>query len=207
MVFRLYEGSSEGQLDYEIESVWQTGKRGNTEHFAHFQHVGVGYTWDFPWSPRFLILYDYASGDRDPNDSQDSSFDTLFGARRFDYMPTGNFGPFFRTNLSSPGWRLIVTPVKDWKLQLKHRVWYLANARGAFASNGLRDRTGGSGNFLGHDVELRSQWKINDNLEFEAGYLHWFKGSYFDRLPESAGLPPGGHKDTDYFYVLTKFRL
>ncbi|GJL56427.1 MAG: hypothetical protein NPIRA02_35590 [Nitrospirales bacterium] len=204
---RFYEIPYSRQLDYEVESVWQTGKRGTVDHFAHFQHLALGYSFDLPWSPRFVMYYDYASGDRSPNDSQDSSFDTLFGARRFEYAPTGNFGPFFRTNLSSPGWRLLVVPAQGWKLQLKHRVWYLATSRGAFASNGLRDASGRSGNFLGHDVELRVQWKINDNLEFDAGYLHWFKGSYFDRLPASAGLPPEGNTDTDYLYILTKIRL
>ncbi|GJL64502.1 MAG: hypothetical protein NPIRA04_31560 [Nitrospirales bacterium] len=204
---RLYEDPGKGQPDYEIESIWQAGNRGNTDHFAHFQHIALGYTYDLPWSPRFLIYYDYASGDRSDNDSQDSAFDTLFGARRFEYMPTGNFGPFFRTNISSPGWRLIVIPITGWKLQLKHRVWYLANSRGAFASNGLQDTSGGSGNYLGQDVEFRAQWKINHNLEFDAGYVHWFKGSYFDRLPASAGLPLGGQKDSNFFYILTKFRL
>ena len=54
---------------------------------------------------------------------------------------------------------------------------------------------------------VRAQWRTNDNLEFELGYTHWFKGSYFDRLPDSAGLPPGGNTDSDYFYIQTKFRL
>ena len=204
---RLYRNPSTSQIDYEIESAWQIGKRGNTDHFAHFQHLDFGYTFHIPWSPRLIIFYDYASGDRNASDSQSSAFDTLFGARRFEYMPTGNFGPFFRTNISSPGWRVIVVPANGWKVQIKQRFWYLATSRGAFASNELRDSTGGSGNYLGHDVELQLKWKINSNLEFDAGYDHWFKGSYFDRLPASAGLPSGGNKDTDYFYILTKFRI
>jgi len=76
------------------------------------------------------------------------------------------------------------------------------------STNGvLLDATGGSGNFIGHDVETRVQWKINDNWNFDAGYTHWFKGSYFDRLPASAGLPPGGNVDSDYFYFETTFRI
>lgn len=204
---RLYDDPKTGKIDYEIESVWQTGKKGNIDHFAHFQHIDIGYTLDLPWSPRLLIHYDYASGDRNARDSQNSAFDTLFGARRFDYMPTGNFGPFFRSNFSSPGWRVIAVPCQGCQVQIKHRVWYLATSRGAFGRNGLHDPTGGSGNFLGHDLELRAQWRTNDNLEFELGYTHWFKGSYFDRFPNSAGLPPGGNKDSDYFYIQTKFRL
>ena len=204
---RLYDEPGTGKIDYEIESVWQTGKKGNIDHFAHFQHIDIGYTLNLPWSPRLLVHYDYASGDRNARDSRNSAFDTLFGARRFDYMPTGNFGPFYRSNFSSPGWRVIAVPCRGCEVQLKHRVWYLATSRGAFGRNGLHDPTGGSGNFLGHDLELRAQWRTNVNLEFELGYTHWFKGSYFDRLPDSAGLPSGGNKDSDYFYMQTKFRL
>ncbi len=204
---QLYTLPQIGKIDYEVESAWQTGKRGNTDHFAHFQHINLGYSFNLPWSPQFLIQYDYASGDRNPNDSQSSAFDTLFGARRFEYMATGNFGPFFRSNISSPGWRVILIPIQGWKFQLKQRFWYLATSRGPFADSGLRDATGESGNFLGHDVEVRVQWKLNENVEFDAGYDHWFKGSYFDRLPASAGLPSRGRKDTDYFYILTKVRF
>ncbi len=202
---RLYTLPQRGQIDYEVESAWQTGKRGTTDHFAHFQHINLGYSFNLPWSPRFLIHYDYASGDRHSNDSQSSAFNPLFGARRFEYTATGSFGPFFRSNISSPGWRIILA--QGWKFQVKQRFWYLATSRGAFAGSGLRDATGESGNYLGHDVEVPVQWKVNENVEFDAGYDHWFKSSYFDRLPASAGLPSGGRKDTDYFYILTTFRL
>ncbi len=204
---RFYNNPQIGNIDYEFESAVQTGKLGSTHHFAHFEHINLGYSFNLPWSPRLFIHYDYASGDRNPNDSQSSGFSPLFGARRFEYAATGSFGPFFRTNISSPGWRVTLTPAKGWKFQLKHRFWYLATSRGTFAGSGLRDTTGGSGNYLGHDVEVRVQWRLNDNLEFDAGYDHWFKGSYFDRLPASAGLPAGGSNDTDYFYILTKVRI
>ncbi len=204
---RLFALPQLSKVDYEMESVWQIGKLNDTDHFAHFQHLNLGYSFDFPWTPRFMIHYDYASGDRNPTDSQSSGFDTLFGGRRFEYVPTGNFGPFFRRNISSPGWRIILKPVTGWKVQLKHRFWYLATSRGAMAGSGLQDTTGNSGNYLGHDLEIQVQWKLSQNLEFDAGYDHWFKGSYFDRLPTTAGLPPGGNKDTDYFYISTKFRL
>ncbi len=204
---RLYENPRAGRVDYEAEGTVQSGKKGTKDHFAYFSHLELGYSFDLPWSPRFLIQYDYASGTRDPNGSQDGTFDTLFGARRFELVPTGSYGPFFRSNISSPGFRVIAAPARGWKLQLKFRLWYLAQAADAFAGSGLQDPTGGAGNVLGQDLELRAVWKINDNLEFDGGYDHWFKGSYFDRLPAAAGLPPGGEKDTDYFYVLTKLRF
>lgn len=212
--FRVYKNPIKKQFDYEIETIWQTGKRGLINHFAHFQHVRAGYTFDLPWSPRILLHYNYASGDRDSNDSQDSAFDMLFGARR-EFNAIANFGPFFLNNISSPGWRIIAVPRKGWLVQLKHRVWYLATSRGGFgnqpfvtSTNGvLLDATGGSGNFLGQDIETRVQWTINDNWNFDAGYTHWFKGTYFDRLPAAADLPTGGNIDTDYFYIETTFRI
>jgi hypothetical protein len=204
---RLYKDPTAGEFDYEVETAWQIGTKGATDHFAHFQHADLGYTFQLPWSPRLVAHYDYASGDRKPGDGQNEGFDTLFGARRWEYGPTGTFGPFFRTNLSSPGWRLIVTPAEGWTVQVKHRVWYLAQSKDFFGSSGLRDTTGHAGTSLGHDVEFRAQWAITVNMDVDAGYVHWFKGSYFDRLPVSAGLPAGGNKDTDYFYLQMRVRI
>lgn len=204
---RLSKEPKAGEFDYEIESTWQLGTLGDTNHFAHFQHLDLGYTFQLPWTPRILFHYAYASGDRNPDDGQNESFDSLFGDRSWEYNPTGIFGPFFRTNFSSPGWRVILTPAKGVNFQVKHRVWYLAQSKDAFGSSGLRDETGQAGTSIGQDVEVRLQWAVNNNLDFDVGYTHWFKGSYFDRLPASAGLPAGGNKDTDYFFAAMRVRL
>lgn len=48
-------------------------------------------------------------------------------------------------------------------------------------------------------------------IRFEAGYEHWFKGDYFERLPQTGNinrdLPDGGTKDTDFFYVNSEVRF
>lgn len=204
---RLSKDPQPGEFDYEIESTWQTGTLGATDHFAYFQHLDLGYTIQLPWTPRILFHYAYASGDRNPNDGHNESFDSLFGDRSWEYNPTGIFGPFFRTNFSSPGWRVILTPAKGLSFQVKHRVWYLAQSKDAFGSSGLRDETGQAGRSIGQDVEVRLQWALNKNLDFDVGYTHWFKGSYFDRLPALAGLPAGGNKDTDYFFAAMRVRM
>ena len=98
-------------------------------------------------------------------------------------------------------------PSKSLRVWLKQRFWYLAQSKDAFVGSGLQDETGNSGNYLGHDVELATSWNIHSNLILQAGYEHWFKGSYFDRLPATAGLPPGAEKDTDYFYFSIEVRL
>jgi hypothetical protein len=204
---RLYKNPKPGEPDYEIETAWQTGRRGITDHFAYLQHVELGYTFNRPWTPRLLFQFDYASGDRQPDDNQDEGFDSLFGARRWEYGPTGTWGPFARTNLISPGWRLFLNPTANWTLMVKHRVWYLAQDRDFFGSSGLRDTTGNAGTSLGHDVELQAQWAVTSNLDFDVGYVHWFKGSYFNSPTILAQMPAGGNKDSDYFYAAIRVRI
>ena len=38
-------------------------------------------------------------------------------------------------------------------------------------------------------------------------WIHWWKGSYFDRLPASAGLPAGGNRDSDYLTASTEMKF
>ena len=204
---RLFKSDAIGEIDYELEGAVQVGQLGQVDHFAYNPNGQIGYTFALPWTPRFLVQYTYASGTRAPGGSQNETFDPLFGARRFDLMPTGIFGPFLRSNISSPGWRVIVKPAEGWRIQLKQRFWYLAQGSALNGGIALQDPAGGSGNYLGHDLEFRVQWVVSNNLDFDVGYVHWFKGSYFDRLPASANLPQGGNKDTDYFYLSMRIRI
>ena len=205
--FRLFKDPKVSEFDYELEGAVQVGQLGQVDHFAYNPNAQVGYTFNVPWTPQFLVHYTYASGTRTPGGSQSGTFDPLFGARRWDLMATGIFGPFLRSNISSPGWRLVVKPANSVTMQIKQRFWYLAQGTAVNGGILLQDSTGGAGNYLGHDLELRVSWMISENLDFDAGYDHWFKGSYFDRLPASANLPQGGDKDTDYFYMSMRVRL
>ena len=46
------------------------------------------------------------------------------------------------------------------------------------------------------------QWSPTPWLTLDAGYDHWFKGSYLDRV---ANVPSTG--DSDYFYLATQLRF
>ncbi|MDT8406874.1 MAG: hypothetical protein RQ715_06460, partial [Methylococcales bacterium] len=74
----------------------------------------------------------------------------------------------------------------------------------------LQDRTGQAGRRLGQTVELMGQYKIGSNIDIFAGYSHWFKGQYFDRLaalPNRGNLPVKGEKDTDYVFTQVTFQF
>jgi hypothetical protein len=192
---RLYKNQSPGELDYELESVWQAGKSVGLDHDAYFLHLEAGYAFRRARA-RLSVLYDQVSGDEDPLDRRSERFDTLFGARRFEYAPTGIYGPFFRANIQGPGVRLVASPTPAVEILVVHRVLRLAQAKDAWVGSGLQDVTGASGRSLGGHLEARLRWRPRRWLLVGAAYGHFFKGSFLDRVPGSPGTP-----DSDFFTI------
>jgi hypothetical protein len=209
---RLYRKAAKGKFDFQIEAIGQIGTvRSSTkstdstdlQHRAWYQHSEIGYTFDIPWSPRFAAEYDYASGDKNPNDSKDQRFDTLYGARRFEYGPTGIYGAFARTNLNTPGYRLNFSPSSAIQAGIAHRFFWLAQDTDSWGSTGLQDKKGLSGDFVGHQLELTARWDVNSSLNFETGWTHLFKGQFAKNAPKA----PTNTQDVDYFYVQSILRF
>jgi hypothetical protein len=206
---RLWRAPQVARFDYEIDlfgqfgdqSVLRSGVKTRLDHDAYAGHVELGYTFDAPWTPRLLAQFDYASGTANPNGDENRTFDPLFGARRFDLDATGIYGPFRRSNIVSPGLRLLVKPRPDVTAWIKVRYWELAQAKDAFVGTGLSDPTGSAGTRLGTDLEISVRWRPRPWLELETGYDHWWKGSYLDRVGASST------KDSDYVYFSVRFRI
>jgi hypothetical protein len=208
---RFYSKPAKSEFDFALEAIGQFGTvrattnpsdGKNLQHQAWYQHLDVGYTFDTAWQPRFAVEYDYASGDKNPNDNKDQRFDTLYGARRFDYGPTGIYGAFSRTNLNTPGYRLGFSPLRDVQTTLAHRFFWLAQKTDSWGSSGLQDKTGHSGDFVGHQLEITTRWDVNSSLNLETGWTHLFKGQFAKTAPNA----PNG-QDIDYFYVQSQFRF
>jgi hypothetical protein len=186
---RLFRAGGPGTFQYELESSYQFGDLSAGERFGHFQHGELGYTVDTMWQPEFLLRFDYAA----------RGFDPLYGARSFELIPTGIFGPFERSNIVSPGYRVKVSPNDRLSLFVQHRAWWLADEKGPWAGTGLQDPTGRSGRFIGQTVELRARWGMIENIYLQAGYVHFAYGPYPKQVP---GGPAQDH--ADYAYVQTE---
>lgn len=202
-----------GVFDYDFEGALQSGESRGRDLLAYLLHAEVGYTASLPWAPRLAAELTYVSGSDDPTSSRSETFDPLFGLRVPDLHATSIFGPFRFSNIQSIGARFQVRPHGSLKLHVRYRNWHLLESRDALVSSrvgsaaDLQDPTGAAGDSLGHTLELAGTWALSSNVAFEAGYVHWFKGSYFDRLPPAAGLPPNGEEDTDYFFAQTSVRF
>lgn len=208
---RFYLKPKKGQFDFQTETIGQFGTvRSSTaasngrdqDHEAWYQHLDVGYTFDIPWSPRLAAEYDYASGDHDPNDNKDQRFDTLYGARRFEFGATGIYGAFARSNVNTPGLRVTAAPRSNVQLGLSHRFYWLAEDKDSWTTANLRDTSGRTDNFIGQQLEMTARWDFNSSLNFEAGWAHLFKGTF---AKVTANAP--AKEDVDYFYVQSQLRF
>lgn len=211
--FRWFKKAEPKQFDFEIEVVVQSGTsyatasatdQNRLDHFAYFGHLALGYSFDLPWQPQLILQYDYASGDRNPNDGNNNRFETLYGARRFEYGPTGIWGGFARGNINTPGIRLKFKPGQNLTGFIAHRAHWLAESKDSWAGGGLRDKTAQSGSHIGQLLEMRLRWKIMPKLMIlETGWAHLFKGDFAKNATDS----PSNENDSDYFYFQTSVRF
>ena len=208
---RLVRARRPGRFDFEIETAVQAGTSRSTalpddttrlRHFAYFAHGSIGVSIAGGWQPRLVLQYDYASGDKDPSDDANGRFDTLFGARRFEFGPTGFYGAFARSNINSPGSRVEFRPHTRVDGFLAYRPVWLAQARDGWTTTQLRDRNGISGTFLGHQLEGEGRWQlVNRRVTVETGFALLRLGGF----PRNA---PGGSPDrNDPAYVYTQMIL
>lgn len=207
--FRLYRPVKKGEFDFEGESVAQTGQSRESaagrdmNHEAFFEHIQLGYTFDLPWDPRIVVQYDYATAGTNSSGTTTHSFDTLFGARRFEYGPTGILGLFARNNINSPGTRLFLVPHRDVAGFLAYRAWWMADSKALWGPANLIDPTGRSGDFMGHTVEVSARWDPHENIAFEAGWNYFIKGGFARNAPGA----PTDRDNVNYFYVETELRF
>jgi hypothetical protein len=203
--FRLFRTAVTQQIDFQLESVLQWGHshanaapaEQGLRHRAGMVHAELGYSFSGTWRTRLQLQLDYATGDDNPGDKENNRYDTLYGDRRFDFGPTGIYGPFSRPNLISLGYRVSATPFSNTRLMLSHRAYQLESARDAWAGSGLRDSRGKAGRDLGQQLEVRLQWDVlPGNLMLEGGAA-WLNTASFARRA-SAGTAPS---ESQYAYL------
>ncbi|UJR85747.1 alginate export family protein [Sandaracinus amylolyticus] len=183
---RLLRAPAPERLDLQLELMLQLGRSRATaaatdtddlSHLAFSGHVSLGYRFAVAWSPRLVLQYDYATGDESPSDDANNRFDPLFGARRFDFGPTGLYGAIARSNVSSPGARVEIVPDRTIDAFVGYRLVWLASPRDAWTTAGLRDPSGLSGAFVGQQLEGRVRWQpFPRNLALELGAACLFRG-------------------------------
>lgn len=202
---RLFRAPSAGQWDHDVEAAYQFGKVrrssaaadiADLDVSAWFVHAEAGRTLPGSWKPRVVAMFDAASGDGGKA-GKFGRFDTLYGARRFEFGPNGLYGPFSRANMISPSARLEIAPSKRTDGFIAWRSAWAQNARDSFAATGVRDASGAAGRLAGHQIEARVRhWIVPGLLQVDAGAAALFKRRL---LRDAPNAPDTGN--TRYGYV------
>jgi hypothetical protein len=201
--FRFHKPSTPGQFFGQFELAGQVGKSqlsasGMTlDHEAAFAHASVGYTFDQPFEPSIRLAWDYATGDKDPNDGENNRFDRLYGAPRFEYCPTGLYGLVQRSNINTPELRFSIKPTARTWVMVAYRHLRLAAARDQWIPTKVQDDTGAAGQDIGQQLELRVRYDVlPGNMFIETGGAYLFAGDFLDNTSNS-----GDGQDTRYGYL------
>lgn len=189
---RIIRDPKAGRPDFEVEAIWQTGNiRTGTapaaprqDVSAWFVHVDAGYLFPGPAKLRLSLEYDRASGDAPGGKYR--RFDTLFGMRRADLAPAGIYNAIGRANIETIGLRAEIAPDPRWDAFAAYRPMWLAERTDAFSTTGVRDATGASGRFAGHQLEARLRyWLVPSFLRAEVNALWLAKGRFLETAPNA----------------------
>lgn len=203
---RLIRNPKPATWDFELEGIVQrgtvsTGLAANApsqDVRAWFVHGDLGYTFAGGWKPRIALEYDHASGDG--RGGSYGRFDPILGMRRADLAPGALYNAILRSNFISPGVRLEAAPNAKTDLMVSVRSFWLAAREDAFSSTGVRDPSGKSGSFAGHQLDARLRYSLTPKIRLEADVVLLAKGRF---LREAPNAPPGSW--TRYLSLNTTF--
>ena len=178
-----FKGVVAASLDYSFEWIGEHGHDGPNPINAWGTTFGAGYRVDRAWwKPRVFWQYDYASGDRNPNDGIHSTFDTMYPTAHDRFGITDLFG---WQNIVAERAGLTVEPRHRWTLTGQYLDLWLATARDGLynTSGGLitRDASGKSGTHIGQEVDTYSWYELNSHVNIGAGFGHLFGGEFLAR--------------------------
>lgn len=210
---RVYGVFGNSGFDFDADINKQFGSFGYTrtgvkdqlflEHDAIAYSLELGYTFDHEWKPRASLYYGYGSGDNDPNRNASSGsnerLDTFYGFNQ----PWSRNDYFSWDNVHAPKARLEFTPYKDVRIDTGYNAYWLASDTDAWGrANNLRDVTGKSGNFLGHEFDIRVRHNLNPYVDWSVSYARFNPGSFTEAASVLSTTLPGaqGTEASNFFY-------
>lgn len=185
---------------YELEGMYQFGKRSNQNISAFALASGVGYQFPVSMNPQLWLRYDYASGDRNPAGGRSKTFNQLFP---FGHYYMGFLDRVGRQNIQDFNAQFTVHPEHWLTVITQYHRFYLAQKRDFLYNAGgaatLRDATGQSGSHVGDEIDLRINVHLHRDQEFLFGYSRLTPGEFLRKTRPD--IKP------DLFYAQYVFRF
>ncbi len=188
------------EVDFDLGAIYQFGRDDGQKKSAWSYLLEFGYTFQqLAWKPRVSAFYGFVSGDRNPNDNVNNRFERFFGFAR----PWSADDNLIMENIKAPKIKIEFQPHRDLQIDGGYNWFWLASKTDRFnnllGGSGNRDRTGASGDFLGHSADIRARYKLTPHINTTVGYSHWFNGGFVkERQLAALGETTAG---TNFFYV------
>ena len=166
--------------DYETELASQFGTFAGDRVRAWMAAVGGGYTFaDVMWQPRLGLLYDYASGDRDPTDGTHSTFNQHFP---LGHAWMGYLDLVGRSNIHAIKAQLKVKPSKKVTAWADFHTFFADQDHDALYSAGgaptRRDTAGTGSHKFGHELDLAVKIALDVHTTALIGWAHMWPGGF-----------------------------
>ncbi|MGZ8162202.1 MAG: alginate export family protein, partial [Methylobacter sp.] len=102
-------------------------------------------------------------------------------------------------NVHAPKARLEFTPYKEVRLDVGYGAFWLESETDAWNRANLRDLTGNSGSFLGHEFDIRLRHKLNAFVDWSLSYARFTPGD-FTKAQAKATTGPFTTEPSNFFY-------
>ncbi len=186
--------------DYETEAAAQFGTFAGDRVRAWMATAGGGYTFtDAPWKPRAGLLYDYASGDRDPTDGVHSTFNQHFP---LGHAWLGYLDLVGRSNIHAIKAQLKIKPTKKITAWADFHTFFADQDRDSlYSAGGSATRSGGSGgsHLYGHELDLTMKIAVDKHTTAMVGWAHMWPGGFIDRT--------GDNDSPDLIYAQMEYKF
>lgn len=186
----------ENGWDWSIELAGQFGEFRGRDHLAWAASGEVGYTFETAWRPRAGLGYRYASGDEDPSNDKNNTFDNLFPTNHMHY---GQMDLFAWRNMRNAELNLRATPFERMTAEAAVHVFWLAEPNSDHwynaAGRPVRFAQAGAASYVGTELDLKLNYRFCEFFSIEGGYSRFFAGEFIKNT--------GDAKDANWGYVMT----
>lgn len=183
--------------DFDVEGAYQFGKDNGQDVSAGFFTTIVGHTWkNTRWQPRLSGLFYWGSGDGDPNDNENNTFDVLYP---LGHAYWGIIDNLSGQNLLDYSLQLDFSPAKKFKGIVAWHWFDLATQSDVLYNvAGVPLGTPNTGTDIGNELDLIGTYTFNPNFSVQVGYSWFWYGTYVDNNL--------ARDDATQFYVQTQLR-
>jgi Alginate export len=179
-----WKGLASGSFDYSVEGIGEAGSAATTSIRAWGTTDGIGYRFSaMHWKPRIFGQYDYASGDKHPNDGVHGTFDTMYPTAHDRFGISDQFG---WQNIQAIRGGITVEPRRRWTVTGQYLDLWLASATdGIYNTSGesiVRNPAGTAGKHIGEEADVYTWYEINRHMNFGVGFAHIFPGQFLSAM-------------------------